>query len=297
MKKWATILSASLLALVLTACNSTAEPVQETEGNETTEATTKTTELSELTLEEVYENAIKRQNEMKSVSADMKLDQTITFGSGEESYEMGTKSDMKMDMVVNPLAMYMDGSMTMADPESGEDMVMDMEMYMNENGMYMHESQTQQWMKLPMDNFDAIMGQTANQANAGEQLKELKSFINDFKFEQTEDAYILTLNATGEKFNEYILEQMQVYEMVGTTEENQQLFENLNYEKVNYVITINKETFDITEMDMVIDMTMNIEGESMGMAMDTNIVFSNFDGVEEITVPQEVIDQAVEVNY
>jgi len=124
----------------------------------------------------------------------------------------------------------------------------------------------------------------------------MKSFINEFKFEQTNDAYVLTLNAAGDKFSEYIVEQMQINQMLGTTEE-QKLFDSMKFDKVDYVITINKKTFDITAMDMVLDFTIDMEGESMSISNDTKVTFNNFDGVEAITVPQEVIDQAVEVQY
>lgn len=292
MKKLFSIFLVSLLVVVLSACNSTAEPVSgdNAEKKETEQ------EVSELTLEEVYENAIERQNELTSVSADMKLDQTMTLGSGEESLEMATKSDMVLDMVIDPLAMYMDGTMLMTDPESGEDVTIDMEMYMNQQGMFTFDSESEKWLKLPVTDFEAMMGQTANQVNAAEQLAGMKSFINEFKFEQTNDAYVLTLNAAGDKFSEYIFEQMQINQMLGTTEE-QQLFESMKFDKVNYVITINKETFDITAMDMVLDFTIDMEGESMSISNDTKVAFNNFDGVDAISVPQEVIDQAVEVEY
>ncbi|MFJ8237742.1 DUF6612 family protein [Ureibacillus sp. NPDC094379] len=293
MKKLFSIFLVSLLVVVLSACNSTAEPVS---GNNAEKKQSEQPEVSELTLEEVYENAIKRQNELTSVSADMKLDQTMRLGTGEESFEMATKSDMVMDMVINPLAMYMDGTMLMTDPESSEDVTIDMEMYMNQQGMFTFDSESEKWLKLPVTDFEAMMGQTANQVNAAEQLAGMKSFINEFKFEQTNDAYVLTLNAAGDQFSEYIVEQMQINQMLGTTEE-QQLFESMKFDKVNYVITINKETFDITAMDMVLDFTIDMEGESMSISNDTKVAFNNFNGVEAITVPQEVIDQAVEVEY
>ncbi|MDM5335411.1 hypothetical protein QUF56_19790 [Ureibacillus composti] len=293
MKKSFLIFLVGLLVVVLSACNSTAEPVS---GDNTEKNPTEQPEVSELTLEEVYEKAIERQNELTSVSADMKLDQTMTLGSGEESLEMATKSDMVLDMVIDPLAMYMDGTMLMANPQSGEDVSIDVEMYMNQQGMFTFDSESKKWLKLPVTDFEAMMGQTANQVNAAEQLAGMKSFINEFKFEQTNDAYVLTLNAAGDKFSEYIVEQMQINQMLGTTED-QQLFESMKFDKVDYVITINKKTFDITAMDMVLDFTIDMEGESMSISNDTKVAFNNFDGVEAITVPQEVIDQAVEVQY
>ncbi|WP_036200505.1 DUF6612 family protein [Ureibacillus sinduriensis] len=294
MKKWIMIPMTSLLLLVLSACNSTAEPATDSEEAAGSQEESK---KSELTLEEVYEKAIERQNELKSSSADIKMEQKMTFGNGTESFEMNTTSDMKMDIIVEPMESYMDGTIQMADPETGEDTKLDMEMYMTEEGLYMHDSETNQWLKLPSEQFDAIVGQTANQVDASDQLKQLQTFIDDFKFEQTDSEYVLTMSAASEEFSKFILEQMQISEMIGMAEEEKELFENMSFDTVNYVITIDKETFDIHKMDTVVDMTLEMEGESVTVGTDVKIAFNNFDAIEDITVPQEVIDQAVEVQY
>ncbi|MCP1146316.1 DUF6612 family protein [Lysinibacillus endophyticus] len=285
MKKWGYAFFTSLLVFVLAACSETAEP----------KTGTKEESKSELTLQEVYDKAIERQNELESVSADMKMNQVITFGSGEEKFVMGTKSNMKMDMIVDPLAMYMDGTMTMEDPDSGDDINVDMEMYMSEQGLFMQDSESKQWMKLPSDQFDMVMGQTANQANAAEQLEALKSFIDEFKFEQTDSEYVLTLSAASDKFKEYMLEQMQLNQMLGVPSEEEEMFENMTFDKVNYTININKDNFDILSMDMVVNMGIGVEGQEISMEMNTNITFDNVNGVKNIVVPQEVIDKAVEI--
>lgn len=281
MKKWITVFMASLFILILAACSDTAEPTPETD------------KVTELTLEEVYNKSIERQQELTSVSADLKVDQDMTLNVNGESIEVSAKSDMKMDMVNDPLSMYLNGTTTMQGPESAN---VNMEMYMTEDGLFMHESVTNQWMKMPSEQFDAIMGQSAGQADPEEQLEALKGFINDFKFEQTDKEYKLTMDAAGEQFKQYMLEQMQQNNNMALPED-QQVLENMTFDKINYVITIDKETFDILNMYMVADLNIEIDGQSMSMKMDTKIVYNNFNGVQSIEVPQEVIDQAVEVNF
>ncbi|MBD8026532.1 hypothetical protein H9636_07680 [Ureibacillus sp. Re31] len=285
MKKWGYLLIAIML-FVLTACNSTAKPQSGA-----------TSKSSDLTLDEVYKNAIDRQNELKSLSGSIKMDQTIGFGTGEESIEMTTKSDLKMDMVTDPVSMYMDGTMTMGEPTTEGDASMGMEMYMTKDGMYMFDSEANQWVKLPSEEFDAMMGQTANQVNTSEQLEQMKSFINDFTFEQSDDQYILTLDAASDKFTEYMLEQMQINQSLGLSEEDTQVLEKTKVDSLNYKIEIDKETFDITTMDMNVTFTMDLEGQPMKITTDMVSQFDNFNGVEEIKIPQEVIDKAIEVQY
>lgn len=285
MKKWGIVLFSSLLVFVLAACNSSAEPKEGSNNN------------SELTLEEVYQKAIERQNELESVTAAVKMDQVMNFGAGEESLEISSKSDMTMDMITDPLSVYMKGTMDMGEPEAAQETMINMEMYMTETGLYMHDSLSNQWNKLPTDDLDVVIGQTANQVNAAEQLEQMKAFIEDFKFEQTDSTYVLTLDASSEKFNEYMLEQLQITETLGVPEESEQLLSNTKFEKVNYVIVIDKDTFDISEMDTNVVLTMDIEGDIISIDSDTAITFNNFNGVEEISIPHEVIDTAVEVQY
>lgn len=101
MKKWITVFMASLFILILAACSDTAEPTPETD------------KVTELTLEEVYNKSIERQQELTSVSADLKVDQDMTLNVNGESIEVSAKSDMKMDMVNDPLSMYLNGTTTM----------------------------------------------------------------------------------------------------------------------------------------------------------------------------------------
>ena len=285
MKKWRMVFFASLLVFILSACNDTAKPKDGSKEN------------SELTLEEVYEKALNRQNELQSVTAILKMDQLMTYGAGEESMEIKSKSDMTMDMIMEPLSMYMKGNMGMSEPGSEEETLIDMEMYMSKEGLYMQDSLSNQWTKLPSEDFEVIMGQTATQVNASEQLEQMKKFIEDFKFEQTDSTYVLTLDASSEKFNEYMLEQLNINEMIGVTEEEQQLLQNTKFEKVNLEIIIDKEAFNITEMVTYVDFTMDIDGTSIKTVSDTAITFNNFNGVEKVAIPEEVIATAVEIEY
>lgn len=284
MKKMGNCFLASLVVLVLAACNDSAVPTKGSENN------------SELTLEEVYQKALERQNELESVSAIVDMEQEMSFGSGEEAIEINSKSDMKMDMITKPLSVYMEGTIGTGDQVAAEELNMNLKMYMTEDGLYMHDGLEEYWTKLPTDDFDAILEQTAGQVNAAEQLEQMKEFISDFKFEQTDSSFILKLDTSSEKFNEFMLGQLNLNEMLAT-EETQQLLQDTKFEKVGYEITINKETFDITEMVNNINFTMNIEGESISTISDSKISFNNFNGVEEITIPQEVIDTAQEIEY
>lgn len=295
MKKWSTLLLACLFALLLTACNSTATPVENTteenDSENTNEGTPESTEeessVSDLTLEEVFEKAIERQNEITSLSAEVKMDQTIKSGG----VETAGNSDMVMDMTIDPMTMYAKGASMTVDPATGEDIKLGYEMYMVEDGFYMYDEMSQAWMLMPIDNYEDMLGQAANQADASQQLEMLQSFVEDFTFEQNDTQFILSLDASGEKFTDFIYDQIASTGVVGSEEE----VAAIQINDLSYVLVINKETFDTEEITMVMDLADSEAQESV--LMNTSMVFSNINGIDSIEVPQEVIDTATELTF
>ena len=132
---------------------------------------------------------------------------------------------------------------------------------------------------------------SGKQADPSQQLKELEQFKDDFKFEHTEDAYILRLSASGEKFNELIKKEMEET-MPELLEGNPEMMENMDIQKVDYEIFIDKETFNTIGLNMVLEMSIVAEGEEMIIKQDLKSTFSDYNKVDEIKIPQEVIDNA-----
>ncbi|KGA81388.1 hypothetical protein KQ41_21570 [Lysinibacillus fusiformis] len=281
MKKIFKVLAVGTLALTLAACNSSAKPTKDT------------TKTSNLTLEQVYDKAVDRQSDIKSASANMDMTQVTKVGSGEEAMEFSINSKMEMDIIVDPLAMHLSGSMSMPDmmSEGQETTDMPIEMYMKKDaGLFMKDVTTDSWLKLPDENFDAILDQTAASADAKEQLEQLKKFINDFTFEQTDKEYVLTLEAKGDKFKELIDSEInKSIEDMGL-EENP--MDQLTIEKINYVLHIDKETFDTKKMDMNFDLKMAVEGDELLMNTKSVVTYTDFNHLKTIDIPQSIVDNA-----
>lgn len=281
MKKIFKVLAVGTLALTLAACNSSATPTKDT------------TNKSKLTLEQVYDKAVDRQADIQSASAKMDMTQVTKVGSGEEAMEFSIDSKMEMDIIVDPLAMHLSGSMTMPDMmnEGKETMDMPIEMYMKKDaGLFMKDSTTDSWLKLPDENFDAVLDQTAASADAKEQLEQLKKFIKDFTFEQTDDEYVLTLDAKGDKFKELIDSEINKSMQEMGLEENP--MDQLSIEKINYVLHIDKETFDTNKMDMNFDLKMAVEGDELLMNTKSVVTYTEFNHLKTIDIPQSIIDNA-----
>ena len=285
MKKWSMLLAVTTLSFGLVACNDTATP---TPG-------TKTEQTSNLTLQDVFKKSVEQSESIKSLSANIDMTQLIEVPSQEISME--TNSKMDMDMVIEPLSLYQKGTTSMTMPgmpssEQADDMKM--ESYMTEQGFYMFDSMSNQWTKLPSDMYEQIMSMSQKQADPAKQLKDLEAFKDDFTFEQTDSAYVLKLAASGDKFNELIQKQL-ADTMPDMMVEEQELLKEMNIEKVNYEIFIDKETFNTTALNMIMDMTMVVEGEEMKLAQNLKSTYSKYNEVEKIEIPQEIIDNAQEM--
>lgn len=279
MKKWITIIATAALAFGLSACNQTATPK---EGSNVENK-------SEMTFEEVYTKSIEQSEVVNSMKAQIDMQQKIEIPSQNVSMDMNSKMDMTM--TVKPFGIYQKGITSMTGAE-GENM--EMESYMTEQGFFVFDSLSNQWMKLPSEMYEQIMAMSDQQVDPGQQLKDLAAFKDDFKFEHTDTAYILRLSSSGDKFNELIRKQMSE-SMPDLMAGEQEVLNNMDIQKVEYEIYIDKETFNTTKLNMVMEMTFKVEGEEMQMAQDLKSVFSDYNKVDEIVVPQEVIDNAIEM--
>ncbi|WP_394580443.1 hypothetical protein LG291_20730 [Cytobacillus firmus] len=287
LRKSLAILTGFFMILMLTACNETAKPVNESAaGTEKKEA--KTEESSEMTLEEVLKKSTEASEELKSFS--VKMDMSQEMSSGAEGENMNIDSVIDMDVTTDPMAFYQKMTMSMAGAEESYDI----ESYFTEKGMFLYDAAGQQWMKFPKEMSDELLQMSSQQTNPGEELKKLQEFVDDFTFEQDAKSYILKLKADGEKFNDFVKETA-AETLPPELAANGEMLDNMNIKGVEYEIVIDKETFYPSVLNMIMDMEITAEGQKISMKQNMNGQYSNYNKVEAIAVPQEVLDTAVEM--
>ncbi|NYF25890.1 DUF6612 family protein [Sporosarcina sp. JAI121] len=287
MKNWIKGLAAGVLVLGLGACGNTAEPKTDSETGKKEEVANE----SKLTAQEVYEKAMAVSNEQKSMHAKMEIDQLIKMPSQE--FEMDSKIKMEMDMVMEPLSMYQKMNIDMG--EQGKTI---MEMYMTDAGFFMSNPESEDWIKFPEDMYEEMVGQMAGGADPTLDMNMFKEFIDDFKFEQTDDEYILTLSASGDKFTELFKKVATENMPAGLEMDDAQaeVLENMEVESLDYEIFIDKKSFYTTAFNMKMGMTMKIEGEEMHINQKVHADISKINEIDNIEVPQEILDNAVDIN-
>lgn len=281
MKKWTTLLSVVTLSLGLAACNETATPVQEKE----------VTEKSKLTLQEVYDKSMKASEQLNSVKGTMDMKQTMSIPS--EDMTLDIQSEMDIEYIIEPMQMHQKGTTKMMGVgEGGESQETEIETYITEDAVYVYEGTTAQWMKFPQEMVDQMMAAT-NQTDPSTQLQPLQEYLEQVEFEQDNENYILTLEGSGEEFTQLVKAQVDEALKNLTPEENINIEFNIN--SVDYLVHIDKDSFQTNKLDIVIDMDLTMEGETVNMKMDAKTDFSKFNEVNKIVVPQEVLDSATAI--
>lgn len=75
--------------------------------------------------------------------------------------------------------------------------------------------------------------------------------------------------------------------------ETMELFE---LENMTYTIYVNKETFYQKKMEMSYDVIMEEEGTTINMTGNAEGTYSSFNEIEEIEIPQEALDNAIDAS-
>ncbi|MEK5036815.1 DUF6612 family protein [Sporosarcina sp. FSL K6-3457] len=286
MKNWIKGMAVGVLALGLAACNAPAEPKTDTETGKKVELE----EPSGLTAQEVFEKATAASAEQTSMQAAMNIDQLIEIPS--QDLTMNSKINMDMDMIIDPLAMYQK-----MDVDMGEQGAMKMEVYMTEEGFFMNESESGQWIKLPSEMYEELLGEVGS-ADPTLDMSMFKEFVEDFKFEQTDDEYILKLSASGDKFSK-LFKELAMENLpagVDANAEAAELMENIEVTSLEYEIFIDKKTFYTNAFNMKMDMTMVVDGEEMRLDQKIDAKLSKINEIDKIEIPQEVLDNALDIN-
>ncbi|MDQ0230305.1 DUF6612 family protein [Metabacillus malikii] len=288
MKKGLSILVGFLFVMMLAACNSSAEPVNKTEKSTEKETAATEEKQSELTLQEVFDKTTEAAKGLESFKVKMDLNQQISSDQ-DAAANMDLGSTLEMDVVQEPLAFYQKMSTKIPDTEE----VMDIESYFTKDGMYFYEPNSKAWMKFPSDMMEDLLQVSDQQTNPAAEIENLKKFVDDFKFQQDDENYILVLNASGDKFTDFLKETVQETLPEGMADSTE-VFENMKINKMDYEIHIDKKTFYPTVLNLNMEMEMTAEGQTIKIAQDMKGQYVEHNHIKEIEIPQEVIEGAIE---
>lgn len=72
----------------------------------------------------------------------------------------------------------------------------------------------------------------------------------------------------------------------------------MKFNKVDYEVFIDKETFYLNALNMVMEMSTEVEDQKMNMQMDMKSTYSDYNAVKDkdVEVPKEALENAQEVD-
>ncbi|KYG33721.1 DUF6612 family protein [Alkalihalobacillus trypoxylicola] len=298
--KWLGLFMAG--ALILSACNegTDAEPADDAVGgndNESEEVEEVSAEegTNELDVTEILTRSTEAMNEVNSFSSEMTIDQVMDLGQDIpdlETSEITTSIEMKMDVILEPFGMYQLIDMDMGIPELGGPM--QMESYFTEDGMYVYEPTMDMWAKYPASMTEEILALSEMDVSPEEQVELLQSFSDDVSVEEDGDVYVLTVSGSDDNLME-LIESMMSMTDAGEMADMQMMMEMMDISEIDYVLTINKETYYQESIDMNMTMTMEAEGETATITQKMVGTFYGYNELDSIEIPEDVIENAHEL--
>lgn len=253
------LVAALALVFVLAACNSE--------------------EASNLTdAEGVLKQSLEAMEGLNSYSMKMESEQTMTINDTEEITMFMT---LDADMTLEPMAFYQKLSMESDIPMMG---AFETEMYLVGDTVYVFEPMMDEWMELPMEYAEELGGLAEMQLSPDQQLSMLRNFVDEIEMTENSNEYILKVSGEGTDF----MEIAQLFGGVGTEgfDDMLEIFSQLDLNFVEYEIFIDKDTLYQTKLNMTMDMTMGMEGETVHTVQSMSATIKGYNEIDEIVLPE-----------
>lgn len=302
MKKMVWIVSMLLFIVILAACGNNNDENNSDASNEANDNTNVENvaennnannenngeDTSDSSASGVIDKILQANEDIESFAAVLDMEQDMEIGG--ESISTATKSDMRF--VVDPVGLHQ--IMTMDMPDEG---VQEMESYMTEEGYYMYEPTQDMWMKFPDSMSGQLVEQAMTQADVEAQLEQFKGMEDNFSLEEDDDLYILKFATKGDELGDQMSELVEGTLPDELASLGASLLENMSINQLEYEMKVDKSTYYPESLDMVIDFTMGMDDQEMHSKQNMKTTYSDYNSIDEITVPQDVIDNAEEMDY
>ncbi|SES33399.1 DUF6612 family protein [Salipaludibacillus aurantiacus] len=252
-----------------------------------------TTTEDGLNVEDILNKTMSAMEDLNSYSIEMDMNQLMKMG---DEGEMAFDSSGDVELTMEPMTLKQSTRIDMGEFGMGEESEMTYLTYFTEDeGFFVEDPMSGTWLKLPEEVMNDMLAMSEAQLNPEDQLKPFKEHISEVSVETTDSSYVITLAGDGIDM-EQLMEQMGGMGLEGMDPMLSEMMEDIDIEALAYEIFVDKETFYQTEANIDMTMTMTIMEETMTTQQKSNMIFSDFDKIDPIEIPQDVLDNAEEVS-
>ncbi|MBU8905953.1 copper amine oxidase N-terminal domain-containing protein [Desertibacillus haloalkaliphilus] len=222
--------------------------------------------------------------ELNSFSTEMEIEQIMNVANESITMDMA----MNLDVVVDPFGMY---EYVVADVE-GESIVT--ESYYTEDGFYSYNEFIDTWIKFEGEFYEDLIQLSDMQLDPTAQLEMIDKYFDDYRVWDEGDIYRMTVTMSEDGYQEMLDEILELLfagledDFLG--EMGGELYDQLRINDMSYTFTFDKETLYPLDYEAQADLEISIEGENMQIIQSMTGSYSNINQVEEIVVPDEVLE-------
>ncbi|WP_243387336.1 DUF6612 family protein [Bacillus kexueae] len=258
--------------------------------------------------EQTNQESTSENKQAETMTAEQVLIKSSEVSAEVKNFEMIANTDMVMEIDgesidanteiasqinLDPIFAYQ--KMNMESQQEGESI--EMEMYMTMDELYFYTPEEDMWIKMSNDENEMLeLAEIQREADFSQQLEQMKPFADSFQVTDKGDVYELTFAGEGEELQSFIQDVALQNIDAEQAEMIQQTLEQVNYDSIEYSYTINKNTF--YPETLIMDMTMTVEedGSTMKMSLKMNASFAKFNELGDLSIPEEVQNNATEMN-
>ena len=245
--------------------------------------------LESTSASDVIDKSHKAMEELESFSTTVKMEQTVADNIGDEG-TLHSSSTVEQDVTLNPFAMYQK-STTATTYDDGEEEYITLESYWMEDEVYQQEPDGT-WVKMVNDDFGMLLEGLIEHPSY--HLEDMEAFADEMIVTEEDGYYVLTYEGDGETFIEL------TNDLYATMDEEDEegmgeIWDEIVINSLVYEMRIDKETYFLTSVIMDLDMDLEEGEDNFNIIQTVNSEFYNFNEVGTITVPDEVKDNATDM--
>lgn len=220
----------------------------------------------------------------QSFSLNMGIGQSMQQGAAATKMD----SNMKLDIIANPLAMYQQVSMKVNNENE-----LKFDTYVTPDGYYSHDLVNKVWTKQPSEMMTDVKASMSElQTAPAKELEKLRPYVEQLKATEQDKQHTLTLSLTGTGY-EVLLKDL-VGGLISDQPKPKDILKAAKVNKLEYNVVIDEETNAVKQIQIDTDLVLQVKDQSISLKQHIVADYSNVNGVKSIVVPEEGIKKAME---